>query len=276
VLAARGELQEAEAALDRAAGTHPDSAVVQLWRGRVKLQRDDAQGALRAFERARSVDSSLIAAVEGMGDAHRRRGNIDAAARKYRDALDLQPDAAVVQRKLVEVLIDAGDFDEAAKVLAGLATGVDSAELSVLRAVVNQGRGDLDGAVDALEAALAQDVSEQALVLTLLANLELQRGNDRRAAAHCEIASSIDDTRPGVFSAWGVALARLGEHATAAEKLERAAELDPDDGYVCYCLGVLYMDYLGDTEKARDALERYIELGGEKGRVEEWLRQLGG
>ena len=113
-------------------------------------------------------------------------------------------------------------------------------------------------------------------MLLLLASLQLQNANYRAAAEQCEAAVAVDDGMPEVFSTWGLALFRLGDHQAAAEKLERATELDPDDHFARYNLGVIYMDYLDLRDEALAQFREYVDRGGSKSRVSEWIRALGG
>ena len=50
----------------------------------------------------------------------------------------------------------------------------------------------------------------------------------------------------------------------------------PENGRAHYTLGVLYMEYLGRNSDALLHLSAYYELDGSDGRVERWLRELGG
>ena len=58
----------------------------------------------------------------------------------------------------------------------------------------------------------------------------------------------------------------------AAAPLDRAVELDPEYAYPHLCLGVLYMEFLGELGKARTQLRAYNKLGGEDPRPAAWLR----
>ena len=72
-------------------------------------------------------------------------------------------------------------------------------------------------------------------------------------------------------------LARLAfetrRYEEASEPLMQATELKPDDPFPHLCLGVLNMEFLGDSRTAAQHLRKYQELGGEDERASEWLRR---
>jgi Flp pilus assembly protein TadD len=53
----------------------------------------------------------------------------------------------------------------------------------------------------------------------------------------------------------GLALASLGRHDEAAQKLERAAELQPMNPHACYNLGMAYHPR-GNEKKVREMIDR--------------------
>ena len=94
-----------------------------------------------------------------------------------------------------------------------------------------------------------------------------------------------DLARPGIAVDDQLALPHLNEglvlFATdrfeeAVASLERAVAADPENAFAHYTLGVLYMDYVADSEKALLHLEAYQELDGRDSRVDAWVRKLMG
>ena len=179
---------------------------------------------------------------------------------------------------MVDVLVADERFENAASALAPAlhANGAD-VDLLVLQGIVEEGRGQLDKAVVALQKALAaESPAVRFRVLALLATLELQRGEYARAAEHCEAAARLNDTRAAVFQTWGLALFRLQDYLDAALKLERVTELEPDETYARLQLGVIYKDYIGDGVRAKTHLRAYLENGGTDPRAQQWIDLLGG
>ena len=273
----RGEFEPARTLLIEACRANGESARPHLWLGRVALAQSDPATAVPAFIEAKRRDSRDWQALEGLGDAYRAKGEVDAAAVQYREALTQVGGEVSVRRKLVELLIAAERTAEAEEVLRpALRDHARDGDLQVLAALVAETREDGAGAIEALRAALEHGVADPARVHELLGGLLLEQGNASHAVVQCEAAAELDDTRAGVHTTWGLALFRQGKHWLAAEKLSRAAELEPKNGFVHYTLGVIYMDYLEDPAQARSAFERYRDSGGADPRVEGWLRKLSG
>ena len=104
----------------------------------------------------------------------------------------------------------------------------------------------------------------------------LYQGDDRLTEAVDQYLAAIaaDDELPLPHVNLGLALFARDKYEQAAAELERALELDLQNAFAHYALGVLYMDYLGKPEGAREHLEKYRSLGGRDGRVEGWLRSM--
>jgi tetratricopeptide (TPR) repeat protein len=278
VLIARNAAAKAVEQLDAAAGSHPDDGLVQYWRGRAKLAANDAAGAVQAFIRATQAEEvAAWQACEGLGDAYLALGDGDGARRQYDDALRVAPDAHEVRRKLVVMLLGAERYDDAMSALRPtLQAQPNDPEVCVLRGLIEQGRGDAGAAVTALETGVAGGAAHPERLHALLADLELLRGHHEIAAKHCEASAALDDSSDGLFTTWGIVLFRLKDYVGAAEKLERAVELAPDDPFTHYCLGVIYRDYLGDRARALTHFEAHQEHGGTKPQVDEWIKRLRG
>lgn len=134
-------------------------------------------------------------------------------------------------------------------------------------------------------------------------------GRTRRALEELEAASREFDQNGEVWFRWGNLLASIGSYAQAEARYLRAASLMPGDPLVRNNLGALYLNdgrleeaaaqfraaiaadpamaapYLnlalaldgmgGQSRMALQALERYIELGGERRReAEDWMVDL--
>ena len=233
---------------------------------------------MQAFIRATQAEEvAAWQACVGLGDAYLGLGNGDGAKRQYDDALRFSPDAHEVRRKLAAVLLDEERFDDAMTALRpALQAQPNDPEVCVLRGLIEQGRGDAGAAITSLEVGVAGGAQHLERLHALLANLELLRGRPEIAAKHCEASAALDDQRDGVFTTWGIALFRTKDFVGAAEKLERAVELAPDDAFAHYCLGIIYRDYLGDRAKALTHFEAHQEHGGTRQQVDEWIKRLRG
>jgi tetratricopeptide (TPR) repeat protein len=195
----------------------------------------------------RSSDAVVVAGTLALA-----RHDFAGALALARRARGLAPDLAAPYAVLVDSLIELGRYDQAGRALQ---RWVDIKPALASYARVSYWRelhGDLDGAVDAVRAAISAggDVAENgAYVQTLLGNLELQRGRMRAAD-----------------EAYHAALARFGGYVPAQAGLAR---LDAARGDLSRAIGRFrgvvarlplpeYVVALGETELAvgRDAAAR--------------------
>ena len=72
----------------------------------------------------------------------------------------------------------------------------------------------------------------------------------------------------------GLALFELERFEEARDVLEAVIAVEPEELLALHTLGILYMDYLGRPDLARERLNTYRSLGGEDDRVDGWLRRL--
>ena len=72
----------------------------------------------------------------------------------------------------------------------------------------------------------------------------------------------------------GLSLFQLRRFEESRDRLGEVLDLDDEQPQAHYLLGILYMDYLGDAQRAIQHLERYRELDGDDRRVGDWLRRL--
>ena len=132
--------------------------------------------------------------------------------------------------------------------------------------------GSAEKAIPELERALALGTGG-ARSRVLLGILEQERGRIDRALEHYEAALALDEGQALAHANRGAALIELGRYGDAREPLERAVELDPSAPFPHLCLGVLFMEFLGDARLATEHLRRYQDLGGQDPRAAEWLRR---
>ena len=132
-----------------------------------------------------------------------------------------------------------------------------------------------DGAIVELGKALKlglTDAAAEATAHELLGVLHATEGRNEEALAHHEAALERAPEMALAHANRGAVLIALARYDEAAAPLERALELDPELAYPHLCLGLLYMEFLGDPNRARTHLRAYNKLGGQDPRPAEWLR----
>jgi tetratricopeptide (TPR) repeat protein len=220
----------ADAVLKTALRLDPRSADAVVVAGTLALARHDFAGALTLARRARALAPDLAAPYAVLVDASIELGRYDQAGRALQRWVDIKPTLASYAR------------------------------VSYWREL----HGDLDGAADAVRAAISAggDVAENgAYVQTLLGNLELQRGRMRAA----EEAYRAALARFGGYLPARAGLARLD-----AERGDLAAAIGRYRGVVARLPLPEYVVVLGETELAagrNGAARRDLALVGAEERL---------
>jgi tetratricopeptide (TPR) repeat protein len=196
-----GYYARAEGAVDRALTLRPDDAGALTQRSALELSRHDFKAGLRDALRARELAPAVVAPFGAVVDALVELGRYPQAERALQEMVDRKPNLAAYAR------------------------------VSYFREL----HGDLDGALDAMRAAVSAGgaVPEQdAYVRALLGGLELQKG--RVAAAVREYREALAAV-PGYAPAEaGLAQADVarGRLAPAIARLQRVVDRLPLPAYV--------------------------------------------
>jgi tetratricopeptide (TPR) repeat protein len=211
----------------------------------------DAEGAVRLWEHALTLDPRSSESIRQLGDTALEQGNPAEAERRYRQTLEIDPGALPVVGQLAEALLQQGEFAAAAELLeVFLKAHPRSAPAWCALGKTRAAEQETDAAKTAYEHALEIDGdsrdAHQGLGRALLA-----LGDQDGAKVHLEAVARIqgakvDRYRSGTAQdadaaaprAWAAAthhdgavlLARRGEMAAAEEAAKRAIELDADAG----------------------------------------------
>jgi uncharacterized protein (TIGR02466 family) len=106
-------LKEAEEVLSRSTGLNPEDTNALIHLGRVRLQRDDYQGAIATFEQAAKLAPGLATVHSQLANAHAAMGSPEIAVAVCDEFLDEQPTSAALILVKVLALRDAGRDAEA-------------------------------------------------------------------------------------------------------------------------------------------------------------------
>lgn len=120
-------------------------------------------------------------------------------------------------------------------------------------------RGDLEGALDRYEAAIAVD-ARCARAHFNLGVLKQNLGRLEEAAAHYEGALAADPRFAAALVNLGNVLRERGDRAAAAERYARALEIDPEESHALTNLAGLCLER-GETGQARDLYARAAAKG---------------
>ena len=292
----RGTNKELEAAQALSAVEILDEAAKIYNRGADAYRRGDEGVALEQFERSATLNPVLTAPLIGMARIHFAQSDFEDALSRVETLLQLEPANVAGLRIRYDVLaeLDRQDDADAALelLLAADATpgtarrvfnrGVEAVRSNNLRnaagrfekaveidatltpallalAQVYLTLHEPDRAIEFAERVVEQEVkSTEALSVLYQAHLNL--GNEASAQAAFESLQSIDPSSVAqAFYKEGVAQFNAGNIELATKTLERVLEAEPEHAKAHYNLGLCYLN-LGDTVKARDFFNRFIEL----------------
>jgi len=240
---------------------------------RTWVRARDWQDDFTLFKSAAQVCPRSSKVRYNLGNAYRRKGDLDLAAKNYRLCLELNPEFDSARRNLGVTLTDLGQTDEAIALLrAALQKKPDSGGLYNNLGNAFQARGDLASAERAYRRALELDpasadphnnlgviyqqrgdatrAEEEMRAAVKLAPRFLQfrihLGDllllEGRAADSLDVFSQavgLDDGSPVARRGRGEALLRLGRLQEARRELEQSLQLDPAQWEAPALLGFL-------------------------------------
>jgi tetratricopeptide (TPR) repeat protein len=274
-----GDARAAVERLETATTASDADARTFYWLGRARLALGEVEPAIEALQQAKRRDASFAAAYEGLGDAYLVDGRRDEAITQWTEGVEMVPGDVKMRRKLVELMLEDGRAAAARDMLAPARDSAPGdAGLMVLEGLVLERLGNNEGARRMLRRALdAGGLADRGRVAMLLGGLAAQAEQHEEAAEAFRTAAEAFEggTPAGQALAYhGLALFRAGRYLDAVEPLERAVGFDPNQLIARYTLGVLYLDYVGDSAKARQQFDEYVARGGDNPRARELLRSL--
>jgi tetratricopeptide (TPR) repeat protein len=221
-----GRDAEARDLLEQLAAESRDNPLLQLSLGNILQARGDLQGALAAYERALSLDPRFTEAHNNRGLALYQSKDVDGALDAYRQALALDPQLASAHNNLGNVLRDRGDVEGAlAEFQRALALDPANAAAHNNRGIALRDRKDAEGALAKFRRAIALDPG-LASAHNNLGNVLAERGNLQGAIAAYQQAITRAPRFAEADFNLGKVLRQNKEPAKAAVALKRAIALD--------------------------------------------------
>lgn len=225
-------------------------------------QAGDLDLAARRFKEAAELDPDLTQAYTALGGLYHLRGDYAAAAAEAEKALEIDPDFAPALQLRYDAYRLAGDTQKASQAASDLQQAGGASEAATR--IYNEGvaayrAGDADTAIAKLQQALALD-PELTAAYVALGGLYLGRGDASQAAAMASEALARD---PGNVNAMKVrydAARGLGDAEAAQAAL--AALVEADSRWASTELFTHAVDLYNEGEMvaAAAALEQCVEL----------------
>ncbi len=234
---AAGDLEAADASLERALELRPGDPATLLRLGEVELGLGDPAAADRF--RPLLAGEHLAAAHFGLGRAAEAAGDPASAVEHFTAVLEQQPEAGSVHHSLGMALRQAGRAEEAAAALARKGSG----------AVRSSDR-----------------LMERLQELARSSGAYLRRGNRALMAGRLDAAADLfrravtaDPQNLAARRNLALALIQSGDLEGALEELRQGAEADPEDVWIHFDLGNAYLQK-GLAEQAIRSFRRAVEL----------------
>ncbi len=225
------------------------AAGAEQWRqrGEMMLGADAFETAYADFERALTLDSSDIAAAEGLVRAAGAVGRQDAAKTRLADLARAEPGASAPLIALSKLHAGLGQYEEAvrAAVAACRTPGAPSRAFEQLASVYADA-GDAEGLAMVVEAMRALFPLARATVYYDAA-LRFMQGDLPAAQQLAERAAAADAAYAPAHNLRGAIYASIGDVPRAREAFREALALDPRDSSVYTNLGRLEAGAGGDA-----------------------------
>lgn len=255
----QGDGAGAKALFEEAIAAHPDDARAHLDLGLASELLDDVKGAEAAYRRAAELQPNLAEALNNLGVLLRDRGALDEAIPLLRRAAEANPKSAAAHANLALALEDQGDVAGAEQAYRAALriqpTALTQANLGLLLLA----RGDQKGARQELQQARALAEGNRAALVAI--GNGLRRAGDPQGALQAMQAAVASDSQPtpALLSELALAQYAAGERSAAVASLERALDRDPRYATAHYLLGnMLASD--GKRPQARKHFQRYLAL----------------
>ncbi len=266
-LASEGRTDEAVSFLEDLAEENTGDLSAQIAVVRARLINGDAEGAVAFAGELAAAQPDNIALRFVNATTLAATGDRDGAETAYRDILATDDQIEDAWIGLVRTLYSKGELEQATTALdEGLAAMPEAMNLLWAEASFLERSGDREGALEIYEA-LYERAPESTVVVNNFASLLSTLRDDPESLERAyAIARRLRDTQTPAFrDTYGWIAYRRGDHETAVEYLEPAAEALADDPLVQYHLGMTYqaLDRPGD---ALTQFRRAVELAGDDAR----------
>lgn len=238
------DIEEASAAVERLMKAHPDSTVVNYWLGRAKDRAGNREAALKAYEKAISLNqpgSDLVQAYVSLSRLLGQQGRAEEAGVVMSQAEERFPDDPLVYEAMAEMSSERGSFDDAiADYDKALELDPGNLGLRFQRGIVLRKARRFDEAEKEFEAVAQVSKDYPGLALEL-GNLYDASGKSEAALAAYQSAldAAPNDLDLQLRVACGKANARQSK--AALDQIQKVYAERPNSAEVNFCMGVAYL-----------------------------------
>jgi tetratricopeptide (TPR) repeat protein len=239
-LLAEGRRDDAIATLERIIRYHPDDLRSVLRLGFLEYEADHYDKAVARFEKALEANPSQYEIAYYLGLVRVRARNEQAAVAAFELVPPEHERYAEARSQIAGVYERRGDLTAALAEVEKARARTPSRQLDLYAATLKSRGGDFDGAVSFLQGLLVASPDDD----ELLYNLGVLYGEQKRfddSLRYMEQALAKNPDNASALNYMGYSWAEKGENLEQAEqKIKRALELRPDDGFITDSLGWVY------------------------------------
>jgi tetratricopeptide (TPR) repeat protein len=270
-LQAQGDLDGAVADFTRAIELDPEFVPSYINRAGI-LQAKDVQAALKDYNKALelpSEDDDCAIALSGRGFLYLRSGNINAAARDFGRAVELNPDNARAHAGMGYITLAQGRLTASIEHFnRAIELDPKSYEAYTGRAAAHEANSQIDLSIEDMLRGLAllPDDEDKAAAYIQLGSVCAALGDWKRAALAWSEALKLEPTGK-LHADRGSVYMKIGAYDQAAADFRAAALLDPDNAVAHANLAWVLVYHLGaNYEEALRHAQRAVELAPDAGR----------
>jgi tetratricopeptide (TPR) repeat protein len=237
---ATGNRQATIATLERVIRDHPDDLRSMLRLGFLEYESDHYDKAVARFEKALAANPKQVEIAYYLGLVRVRARDEAGAIEAFEQVPPENDRYAEARAQIAGILERRGDLGGALAEVEKARERTPSRQLDLYAATLRARAGDFDGAVSFLQGLLAEDPDDD----ELLYNLGVLYGEQKRfdeSLSYMNLALEKNPDNASALNYMGYSWAEKGVNLEEAEqKIKRALELRPDDGFIIDSLGWVY------------------------------------
>jgi Flp pilus assembly protein TadD len=256
----------------------PQDSAIHNSLGNALRKKGDLEGAIWEYKRAMELNPEYAHPHCNIGVVLQDMGDLEGAIREYQKSIELDPECASSHNNLGNILKGKGDLEGATREFkTAIELDPELAQPHSSLGVVLSHKGDLEGAIWEFKKAIELD-PENVISHVNLGGVLQRKGDLEGSIRASRKAIELDPKNAKAHNNLGIALGDEGDLEGAIREFKIAIELDPELFQPHNSLGNL-LSQKGDLEGAIPEFRKAIELGLEDaaphhnlGRV---LRQTG-
>ncbi|MEW5822002.1 MAG: tetratricopeptide repeat protein [Cyanobacteriota bacterium] len=222
------------------------------------------EDAVNEYRMAIWLNPSSISAYKNLCSVFEEMGDYESAIKTYKKLLSFRPNDAVLYSNLANILYMKGNVPDAISAYqTALVLNPNKTWTSVvaqtLGYVFQEAKGDYDAAISAYQSATLLNPNDVDIFISL-GSAFFDKGDLNNALAAYRSALDIDPNNAKVHCNMGYLLWGKSALNESIASYEMAIRLDPLYDIAYNNLGVIYLDDLGNLDKASELFQRAIEI----------------